>query len=1002
MLSGVSLRVGPGERVALMGPSGAGKSTLGALVARFFDPTAGRVLIDGRDARDCSLAWLREQVAVVLQDTVLFSGTVHENIAYASDATREDGRRGRARGRRARVHLRAARGLRHRPRPAGRRALGRPAPADRRRAHAAARPADPRARRADHRPRRRQRGRGARRPAGADARPHDDPDHALAAARRAPPTASLELGGGRLAPRRAARDPELPLERLLDPDEMRALIARALGGEQRLGDVERRPRRLQAGRDASPCTTARSSTARRATPSRRGSPASTSASGSAARGYAELARKAQARSVAPPRVDAELGALVTWLPFDPKLPALAEARGELERPARASPLGAEPVLVGYKPRARAVLRANGHVLKAYGAPRQFEAALTGLRAAAAGPLRTGAFAGALPELRLTAQRAVAGRRPGVGGRGRRAAAGALAAELQRRADRRPRAGAARAPPGAPRPARRSWSRRVLPGAAPARRRAARAPRRASCRPACRSSRRTATSTSTSCWSATRRSPSSTSTRCAWPRRRSTSPPTRPTSCAAATATSTRSARCSTALLAGYGEPPGGARTGTCRSAILARAAHPFHRQVPDWPDRVEAMVARGGGGCVPRALVTGCAGFIGSHLTDALLADGHEVVGVDCFSDNYPARREAGEPRARRATHERFALHAVDLATADVARAARRLRRRLPPRRRAGRAVELGPRFDRFVRNNVEATQRLLEALPARAGHAARLRLLVVGLRRVRAAADARGRAAAAALALRRDQARPASSCAASTTPTTASTRSRCASSPSTARASGRTWRSAASARPPPRGGRSSCSATAARAATSPTSPTSSPRSARPAPPAGAGGRAYNIGGGAPVSLNAALERLAAIAGRPLDVRRAERESGDVLHTAADTAARATSSASRPRRPSRPGCGRSSSGCSRARERRPRSPRSARRRAEPPALLLRRLDLRRCGRCRQATVGSSTLGGSPSAARPPAGTFGGLTVGAVGLRRLDLLRLDLLRASTLSGFALAA
>ena len=89
VLRDVSLHVRPGERIALMGPSGVGKSTLGALVARFFDPVEGRVLIDGRDARDCSLEWLRDQVAVVLQDTVLFSGTVHDNIAYATDATRE-------------------------------------------------------------------------------------------------------------------------------------------------------------------------------------------------------------------------------------------------------------------------------------------------------------------------------------------------------------------------------------------------------------------------------------------------------------------------------------------------------------------------------------------------------------------------------------------------------------------------------------------------------------------------------------------------------------------------------------------------------------------------------------------------------------------------------------------------------------------------------------------------------------------------------------------------
>ena len=89
-LDDVSLKIPAGTRLALIGSSGAGKSTLSALVARFYDPTEGRVLLDGRDARDCKLAWLREQVAVVLQDTVLFTGSVRENIGYGADATPEE------------------------------------------------------------------------------------------------------------------------------------------------------------------------------------------------------------------------------------------------------------------------------------------------------------------------------------------------------------------------------------------------------------------------------------------------------------------------------------------------------------------------------------------------------------------------------------------------------------------------------------------------------------------------------------------------------------------------------------------------------------------------------------------------------------------------------------------------------------------------------------------------------------------------------------------------
>jgi ATP-binding cassette, subfamily B, bacterial len=87
-LADVSLSLEAGTKLALVGPSGAGKSTVGALVARFHDPVYGRVLIDGRDARDCSPVWLRDQVGVLLQDTILFSGTVADNIAYGLQADR--------------------------------------------------------------------------------------------------------------------------------------------------------------------------------------------------------------------------------------------------------------------------------------------------------------------------------------------------------------------------------------------------------------------------------------------------------------------------------------------------------------------------------------------------------------------------------------------------------------------------------------------------------------------------------------------------------------------------------------------------------------------------------------------------------------------------------------------------------------------------------------------------------------------------------------------------
>ena len=89
VLDGIDLTVPAGSRVVLVGESGAGKSTLGALVARFYDPTSGRVLLDGHDLRDRPLRWVRSQVGVLLQDTVLLTGSVAENIAYGTSASPE-------------------------------------------------------------------------------------------------------------------------------------------------------------------------------------------------------------------------------------------------------------------------------------------------------------------------------------------------------------------------------------------------------------------------------------------------------------------------------------------------------------------------------------------------------------------------------------------------------------------------------------------------------------------------------------------------------------------------------------------------------------------------------------------------------------------------------------------------------------------------------------------------------------------------------------------------
>ncbi|HTR99728.1 MAG TPA: ABC transporter ATP-binding protein, partial [Bacteroidota bacterium] len=85
VLDGISLTIRKGEVVAVVGPSGAGKSTLIDLVPRFYDPTAGRILIDGVDLRRVRLRSLREKIGIVTQETILFNDTVRNNIAYGLD-----------------------------------------------------------------------------------------------------------------------------------------------------------------------------------------------------------------------------------------------------------------------------------------------------------------------------------------------------------------------------------------------------------------------------------------------------------------------------------------------------------------------------------------------------------------------------------------------------------------------------------------------------------------------------------------------------------------------------------------------------------------------------------------------------------------------------------------------------------------------------------------------------------------------------------------------------
>jgi UDP-glucuronate 4-epimerase len=283
---------------------------------------------------------------------------------------------------------------------------------------------------------------------------------------------------------------------------------------------------------------------------------------------------------------------------------------------------------------------------------------------------------------------------------------------------------------------------------------------------------------------------------------------------------------------------------------------------------------------VTRALVTGCAGFIGSHLTEALLDAGYEVLGIDRFNANYDvADKHANLVRAT--DHGRF-----ELVRADLARA------RLDPllvgcdvvfhlAAEPGVRTSWGRGFDRYVHNNVRATQRLLEACAAEPG------------RRVVYASSSSIYGDAASLPTRED-ATPQPLSPYGVTKLAAEQLCRLYHSEHGVDAVALRYFSVYGPRQrPDMAFRRFCRAAAERAPielygdgrqtrdfTFVADVVAATVAAGVAP--GVGGRVYNVGGGSRVSLNGALERLAAIAGRPLDVRRHGREDGDVLHTGAD------------------------------------------------------------------------------------------------------------------------
>ena len=282
---------------------------------------------------------------------------------------------------------------------------------------------------------------------------------------------------------------------------------------------------------------------------------------------------------------------------------------------------------------------------------------------------------------------------------------------------------------------------------------------------------------------------------------------------------------------------------------------------------------------MPRALVTGCAGFIGSQVAEALLAAGHEVVGIDCFTDNYPREhKQANLIPARE--HDRFTFVNADLVTTDAEALLDGCDAVFHLAAEPGVRSSWGQKFDRYLRNNIRATQRLLEA-SARTPE-----------RRIVYASSSSVYGESEALPTPED-ATPQPLSPYGVTKLAAEQLCRLYHAEQGVDAVALRFFSVYGPRQrPDMAFRRFCEAAAAGA---PIEIYGDGRQTRDftfvgdvvaavlaaGAADGVGGEAYNIGGGSRVSLAATLELLAAIAGRPLDVRHEERESGDVQDTGA-------------------------------------------------------------------------------------------------------------------------